>query len=80
MVSKNLPNQYPNCNTDHTLILCGHHKMRESLYTRVVLFGSIPSSYHVDTKVILPGFEGPCMVSKPELHQNPPLILIPYWY
>ena len=38
MVVKDLPDQYQNCNTGIFLILGGYHKMRESLYTGVIIW------------------------------------------
>jgi hypothetical protein len=39
MISKNLPNRYPNSNTEQILIHDGYHKMREPLYTQVLILG-----------------------------------------
>ena len=38
MVSENIPEYYQNCNTSRILILGGYDKMRESLYTHVIIW------------------------------------------
>ena len=58
MVAKNLPIGIDqNCSTSHILIVGGFVKVRESLYTRVIIWVHTMLN-HVDTTVILDS----CMV------------------
>ena len=43
--------------------------MRESLYTLVVIWVNTILN-HIDTRVILPSYEGPCMVYRPKWYQK----------
>jgi hypothetical protein len=56
---------YQNCNTSQISIVGGYLKVRESLYTRVIIWvNSILT--HIDTGAILLKYEGPCMVYRSE--------------
>jgi hypothetical protein len=56
---------HQNCNTSEMVIFGGYVKVRESLYTRVIICVNTFLN-HIDTKAILPQCEGQT--------------LIPYWY
>ena len=52
---------YQNCNTSQIMKYGGYVKARESLYTQVIIWVSTILN-HIDTKAVLPGYEGLCMV------------------
>jgi len=56
---------YQNCNTSQLLIFGGYVKARESLYTRVIIWVDT-ILYHMDTRAILPRYEGSCVVYRLE--------------
>ena len=45
---------YQNCNTSQILIFGAYVKVREPLYTRVIIWGNLN---HIDTRGILPRYE-----------------------
>ena len=57
---------YWNCNTNQILIFGGYVKVRESLYTLVIIGVHNNILNHTDTWTILPRDEGSCMVYGPE--------------
>jgi hypothetical protein len=61
--------EYQNCNTSEVFIFGGYVKVREALYTQVIIWGNSILN-HIGTRAILPGYEGSCMVSRLEWHQN----------
>ena len=60
---------YQNCNTSQILIFGGYFKVRQSLYTRVIICINTILN-HIDIRVILPRYDGSCMVYRPELKTN----------
>ena len=56
---------YQNCHTSQLLIFVGYVKARESLYTRVIIWVDT-ILYHINTRAILPRYEGSCMLYRPE--------------
>ena len=69
---------YQNCNIS---LIDGYVKVRESLYTRVIIW-VITILNHIDTRKIVHTYEGSCMVYGPKWHRKffYHQILIPYWY
>ena len=55
MISKNLLLGIENCNSGHILIFGGYVKVRESLYTRGVIWVHTISN-RIDTRAILPRY------------------------
>ena len=51
--------------TSQILIFNGYLKVRESLYTQVIIWVNIILN-HIDTRLILPIYEGSCMGHKPK--------------
>ena len=58
---KELTHGYQNCNTSQMLMFGGYPKVEESYYSRVVIWVNIMLN-HIDTRAILPRYEGSCMV------------------
>ena len=56
---------YQNCNTSQILIFGGYVKVRESLYTRVIIWVNTILN-HIDTREFLPRYEGSCNVYRPK--------------
>ena len=56
---------YQSCDTSQMLILGGYVKVRDSLYTRVIICVNTIVN-HIDTRVVLPRYESSCMVYRPE--------------
>ena len=56
---------YQNCRTCQILIFGGYVKVRESLYTQVIIRVNAIVN-HIDTKVFLPRYEGSRMIYQPE--------------
>ena len=56
---------YQNCNTSQILIFDAYVNVRESLYTRVIIWVNTILN-HIDTRGVLPRYEGSCMVYRPE--------------
>ena len=50
-----------NCNTRIILISGAYFKMKESLYSQIIVWVNTILN-HIDTSTILPRYEGPCMV------------------
>ena len=62
---KNLPMGLKNYSTSQILISGGHVKGIESLYTQVIIWvNSILN--HIDSKAVLPRYEGSCMMYRPK--------------
>ena len=60
MASKNLPTHgCQNCNANPILIFSGCLKVRESLYTEVIIWVNTILN-HIDTMVILPRYDNSC--------------------
>ena len=57
---------YQNCNIS---LIDGYVKVRESLYTRVINW-VITILNHIDTRKIVPTYEGSCMVYRPKWHRK----------
>ena len=57
--------EYPNYNTSQILIYGGYVKMRESLYTQVVIWISTILN-HFDTRTNMPRYQDFCMVYIPK--------------
>ena len=72
---------YQNCNTSQIFIFGGHLKVRESLYTRVIIWVNTTLN-HFDTRAILPEVESSCMVERPKwnlkqtYHQTPNTLVV----
>jgi hypothetical protein len=75
MISKNLLMGIENCSSGHTLIFGGYVKVRESLYTRGVIWVNTILN-PIDTRAILPRYEGPCMVSRTKISSNTHTLLV----
>ena len=56
---------YQKYNSSQILIFDGYVKVRESLYTQVIIWVNT-SLNHIDTREILPGYQASCMVYRPE--------------
>ena len=56
--------EYQNCNTSQILIFIGYNTVRESLYMQVWV-NIILDLHHIDTRAILPRYEGSFMVYRP---------------
>ena len=56
-------NQY--CHANHILIVGGHGKVRESLYSQVIIWVNTILN-HIDIRAILPRYGSSCMVYRPE--------------
>ena len=71
---------YQNCNISQILIFDGYVKMRESLYTQVIICVNTILKC-IDTKVILPRYKSSCMVYRPKHYQKQKYCQIstPYW-
>ena len=66
---KNLPDWYQNSHTSQILTLGGYDNMREALYICLIIWvNTIPLPYWY--QVILPRYEGSCMVYISKSHQN----------
>lgn len=72
---------YQNCDTSQRLIFGGHVKLRKSFCTRVNIWVSTILN-HINTGMVLPRYEGSCMVYRPECYQeqNYRQVQIPYLY
>ena len=57
--------EYQNGDTSQILIFGEYVTVRESLYTRVVFWLNTILN-HIDTRTILPKYEGCCMVHRPK--------------
>ena len=55
---------YQNCNTNQILIFGGYVKVRESLYTQVIIWVNAILNY-IDTRLTLPRYESSCMIYRP---------------
>jgi hypothetical protein len=56
---------YQNCSASQILIFGAYVKVRESLYTRDIIWINTTLD-HIDTRGVLPRYEGSCMVYRPE--------------
>ena len=56
---------YQNCSTSQILTFSGYVKVRESLYTQVIVWVNTILNDD-DTRAILPRYKGTCMVYEPE--------------
>ena len=72
---------YQNWNASQILIFGGYVKVREFLYTWIIIWVHTILK-HIDTRVISPRYESYCMVYKPEWYQNQRFCQfpMPYWY
>jgi hypothetical protein len=55
-----------NCDTSHILVCGGYGKVRGSLNTLIIWVNTLLN--HTNTGVILPGYEGSCMVYSTKLY------------
>ena len=62
--TKVLTHGYQKFNTSKLLIFDEYVKMRESLYTRVIIWVNTILN-HMNNKEFLPRYEGSCMVCRP---------------
>ena len=60
---------HQNCNTNQKLIIGGYVKVRESLYTRVMIWINTKLN-QFDTRASLPRYAGLCMVHRPNWYRN----------
>ena len=60
---------YQNSNTSQILIFGEYVKVRESLYTQVIIWVDNIMN-HIDTRVILPRYEGLYIVYRPKWYQK----------
>ena len=68
---------YQNCSASHILIFGAYVKVRESLYTRVIIWINTTLN-HIDARGILPRYEGSCMLYRPEYIESKNIIKYPY--
>ena len=68
-VSKNLPVDTKIVRTSQILIFGGYVKVKESFYTRVIIWVNTILN-HIDTTAILSRYEDSCLVYRPEWNQK----------
>ena len=66
---------YKNYETNHILIFGGHVEVSEFLHTQVINWVNAILAFHIDTRTILPRYEGFCMVYRLEWYQKTTLSL-----
>ena len=60
---------YQNCNLNQILMFGEYVKMRESLYTRDIVWVNTILN-HIDIRMILPSYESSCMMCTPKWYQR----------
>ena len=65
---------YQNCNLNQILMFGEYVKMRESLYTRDIVWVNTILN-HIDIRMILPSYESSCMMCTPKWYQRQKKIL-----
>ena len=71
---KESTHKYQNCNTIQLMIFGVYIKMRESLYTQVIIWVNTILN-HIDTMAISPRYEVSCMVYRPNGIKHTLLVL-----
>ena len=69
--------QCHNCDSSQILIFSRYVKVTESLYARVIIWVNTILT-HIDTRMLLPKYEGSCMAYRPKWYQNKNAITYPY--